>query len=378
MTKFKALARSGASNAEIGQTRRAHRRAKNSFGPMREQVNIMKVAYFTSKGWEKNYIESSGILKGTDVEFVFINESLNIDQIPEDTSFDAISVFVDSKISQEVLDKFTSLKFIATRSTGFDHIDIKATKKKGIVVASVPAYGENTVAEFAFALLLTLSRKVYQGYHRVREEGSFSQEGLTGFDLKGKTLGIIGTGHIGRHSIKIAQGFDMKVIANDAFPNKEMAKEMRFEYLSLDEVLANSDVITIHVPYMKETHHLINKDNINKIKKGAILINTSRGAVVETEAMVKALKDGILGGAGLDVLEEEDIVKNELDFLTKPDVEKRNLRTILQNHALIDMPNVIITPHNAYNTNEALERILNTTLENIKGFLAGKPVNQLK
>jgi D-lactate dehydrogenase len=338
----------------------------------------MRIAYFTSKGWEKDHIDKGDFLSGSDVEFVFFKGSVNEEEMPEDNSFDAISVFVDSKITKEILDKFPNLKFIATRSTGFDHIDTKATKKKGIVVSSVPGYGENTVAEFAFALLLTVSRKIYDCYHRVREEGSFSHDGLTGFDLKGKTLGVIGTGRIGRNTIKIAQGFDMKIMANDAFPNEKLAQEFGFKYFPLEEVFANSDVITLHVPYMKETHHLINEDNVRKIKKGAVIINTSRGAVIETKAMASALKEGHLGGAGLDVLEDEDIIKDELTFTTQEGQKKRDLKTALQNHALIDMPNVIITPHNAYNTNEALIRILNTTLDNIKGFIDGKPVNQLK
>ncbi|MEI6494785.1 MAG: NAD(P)-dependent oxidoreductase, partial [bacterium] len=156
------------------------------------------------------------------------------------------------------------------------------------------------------------------------------------------------------------------------------AKEAEFEYKSLDEVLALSDVVTIHVPYMPETHHLINKNNIGKIKKGALLINTSRGPVVETEALVDALKSGNLGGAGLDVLEEEGVTKDEMSFLYSTDKTEHNIKTVIANHILIDMPNVLITPHNAFNTWEALQRILNTTIENIAGFKNGQVVNEVK
>jgi len=180
---------------------------------------------------------------------------------------------------------------IATRSTGFDHIDLKAAKEKNIPIAYVPGYGDNTVAEFAFGLILNLSRKIYTGFDQIRETGSFSLEGLRGFDLNNKTIGIIGTGRIGRYMVKIAKGFGMKVIAFDVKPDENFAKEMSFQYLSLDDVLVQSDIISLHVPYMKETHHLINSQNISKIKKGALLINTSRGAVVETESLIRGLNE---------------------------------------------------------------------------------------
>ena len=258
---------------------------------------------------------------------------------------------------------------IATRSTGFDHIDLKAAKEKNIPIAYVPGYGDNTVAEFAFGLILNLSRKIYTGFDQIRETGSFSLEGLRGFDLNNKTIGIIGTGRIGRYMVKIAKGFGMKVIAFDVKPDENFAKEMSFQYLSLDDVLVQSDIISLHVPYMKETHHLINSQNISKIKKGALLINTSRGAVVETESLIRGLNEKILGGVGLDVLEEEGAIQDEKTLILYGRPEEHDLKTLIQNHVLIDMPNVIITPHNAFNTQEALQRILDTDLENIKSFI---------
>ena len=200
---------------------------------------------------------------------------------------------------------------------------------------------------------------------------------MRGFDLKGKTLGIVGTGHIGLHVARIANGFEMNVLAFDVAENKKLAKKLEFKYVSLEDLLKNSDIITLHVPYNKNTHHLINSQNINLIKKGAYLINTARGGIIETNALVKALDSGILTGAGLDVLEEECFIKEERQLLTKQFPETCNIKTMLQNHVLMQRENVIITPHNAFNSKEALERILATTVENIKGFAGGKAVNMV-
>ncbi|MEE8131611.1 MAG: NAD(P)-dependent oxidoreductase [Candidatus Paceibacterota bacterium] len=325
----------------------------------------MSIAFFEIENWEKDYLKNAL----PEQEILFSENKLNKDNLPAEKDADIISVFVGSKIDKEVIDNFPNLKLITTRSTGFDHIDLKTTKEKNIKTAYVPGYGDNTVAEMAFGLILTLSRKIYEAYDRIRETGSFSLEGLRGFDLKGKTIGIIGTGRIGKYMIKIAKGFDMNVIAFDAYPNKQLSKEMDFQYVDLDKLLGQSDIISLHIPYLKSTHHLINSGNINKIKKGAILINTSRGAVVETAALVKGLNERILSGAGLDVLEEEGATQDEKSFLLYGHPKEHDLKTILANHVLIDMPNVIITPHNAFNTQEALQRILNTDIENIKSFL---------
>lgn len=337
----------------------------------------MKIGFFGIKDWEKEYIEARKD-KMPEVDFWFSSEIISEEHLPAQTDFDAISVFVDSSVKAKVLEKLPNLKFIATRSTGFDHIDLNECKRKDIAVSFVPSYGENTVAEFAFGLLLTLSRKIYESYDRIRETGNWSFEGLQGFDLKGKTIGVVGTGRIGRHSIRIAQGFGMNVIGYDLHPDAKLAEEFGFEYKSLDNLLSAADVVTLHVPYLPETHHLINEKRLGQMKKGAILINTSRGAVVETEALVKALKSGHLGGAGIDVFEEEGVVKDEMDFLVSGKAEGHNLKTIIANHVLVDMPNVVLTPHNAFNTKEALERILDTTIENVTGYLSGKIINEVK
>ncbi len=334
----------------------------------------MKIAFFEIEPWEIDYIKP----KFSGVELFFSAEKLNKENSPQQKDMEIISVFVGSAVDKETISALPNLKLITTRSTGYDHIDLNAAKGKNIKLGFVPGYGDNTVAEFAFGLILNLSRKLYQAIDRVKEDESFSLEGLRGFDLNGRTIGIVGTGRIGCHMIKIANGFGMNVIAYDAFPKQELCDKLGFKYVSLDDLLSQSDVISLHVPNIPSTHHLINLQNIGKIKKGALLINTSRGAVVETEALVKALNDGILGGAGLDVLEEEGVVQDEKSLLLYGHPEEHNLKTVLANHVLIDMPNVIITPHNAFNTQEALQRILDADIENIKSFIEkGEPTYKI-
>jgi D-lactate dehydrogenase len=339
---------------------------------------MTKISFFGVKQWEGEYLKEKTAQVAPDAEVSFSEDILDKSHIPADTDADIVSVFVDSTVDGEVISKFPNLKFIPTRSTGYDHIDLPTCREKGIIVSSVPSYGENTVAEFAFALILSLSRKIFDGYDRIKERGSFSFDGLQGFDLKGKTIGIVGTGHIGRFSINIAKGFGMRVVAYDPFPNTELAKELGFEYKSFEDLLRESDVVTIHVPYLPTTHHMFNEEKFSLMKKTAILVNTSRGPIIDTQALVKALKDGTIAGAGLDVLEEEAVIKDEMEFLKKGTGEGHDLKTIVANHVLIDLPNVVMTPHNAFNTGEALRRILDTTVENIKNYLAGNPSNIVK
>ncbi|KKU99223.1 MAG: D-isomer specific 2-hydroxyacid dehydrogenase NAD-binding protein [Candidatus Jorgensenbacteria bacterium GW2011_GWC1_48_8] len=272
----------------------------------------MRIAFFEIEEWEKPRV------RGKFGEDVYLDEKkVDEDELSKENDFEIISIFVDSRITEKVLAHFPNLKFIATRSTGFDHIDLAACKKRNISVSYVPGYGD----------------------------------------------------------IKIAKGFGMKVIASDPYPDEKFAKEENFEYVSLEKLLSSSDIITVHCPYNEKTRHLINKENIRLIKKGAYLINTARGGIVETDALAGALEEGILAGAGLDVLEEEGETKEEMEFLRRGKFKEDELKTMLQNHMLMRMPNVLITPHNAFNSREALERILGTTLENIEGFLSGGPVN---
>lgn len=331
----------------------------------------MKLGFFEIEGWEKDIISER--FAGETISF--FEQKLDLDNLPPETDFEIISIFVNSKITSEVLKHFPNLKFITTRSTGFDHINSNACKEAGVAVSYAPGYGDNTVAEFAFGLILNLTRKMYHCIDRIKESGSFSLEGLRGVDIKGKILGVVGTGRIGKEVIKIAKGFGMSVIAFDPYPDNNFQKEAGFEYLSLEEVLKKSDIVTLHCPYLKSTHHLINKQNIMTMKKGSYIINTARGAIVETEALVQALQQGILAGVGLDVLEEEGEVKDELNILADGHPNEATLKNMLYDHILMEMPNVLVTPHNAFNTGEALERILNTTIQNIEGFSLGKPIN---
>lgn len=331
----------------------------------------MRIIYFYNEEWEQEYVKS----RLPDQKIVF--KAGYLGQYPEfqDGGAEALSIFVTSHLGKEELDRFPKLKFIATRSTGFDHIDLVETAKRGIKVSNVPSYGENTVAEQAFALLLCLSRKIYDSYKQIEQDGKFATEGLKGFDLKGKTIGIVGLGRIGIHTARIASGFEMNILAYDKFPNEQAIKDFGVKYVTLDELLAGSDIISLHAPYMPETHHLINLENVSKIKRGAYLINTARGGLVDTSALIRGLQDGTLAGAGLDVLEEENFMLDEMSLLNNPHPNADSLKTILENHYLIDHPRVIITPHNAFNTQEAIERIVNTTVENLRSLSTSNLLN---
>lgn len=331
----------------------------------------MKIGFFELEGWEENLVRE----QFPSEELYFSKDKIDTLTLPSENDFEILSVFVNSRLTREVLAHFPNLKFVVTRSVGYDHIDLTAAKERGIVVSYVPGYGDNTVAEFAFGLILNLTRKIYQGIDQIKESGSFALGGLRGMDLKGKTIGVVGTGRIGREMIKIAKGFGMAVLAHDPFPNAELTKELGFEYVDLETLLKNSDVASLHCPYNEKTHQLINKENAGLMKRGAYLINTARGPVVETEALIQALQAGILAGAGLDVLEEEGETKDELTYLSQGHPKEAELKTMLQNHILMEMPNVLITPHNAFNSQEAMQRILNVTLGNIRDFLAGKLTN---
>ena len=333
----------------------------------------MKIHYFSGETWEEAFVRAK--LPNEDITFY----EKPFAEYPELSDPDAtvLSIFMESHIGEAELARFPSLKLIATRSTGFDHIDLAAAKAHGVTVVNVPSYGENTVAEFAFGLILALSRRIIEADERVRTTGLFSPNGLRGFDLAGKTLGVVGTGRIGQHIITMANGFGMKVIGFDAYPNEERTKTLNFTYTSLPELLAASDVITIHVPYNADTHHLINRENIGSIKKGAYLVNTARGAVIDTAALIEALEKGELAGAGLDVLEDEGELNEEATLLTAPHPQEEKLRIALANNYLITHPRVIVTPHVAFNTIEAVERIIDTTIENIQQFESGTPKNTI-
>lgn len=330
----------------------------------------MKIAIFEAEPWEKVYIEK----RLSDHELLFSPDPLSESNVAQFKDVDCISIFVTSPLAQETLDKLPNLKLVTTRSTGFDHIDVPFCKTKNVIVMNVPHYGTHTVAEHTFALILGLTRKIYASIERTKL-GSFDHRELTGIDLFGKTLGVVGLGDIGTSVVKIAKGFGMHVVVYSHHPDEAVARKLGVSFLELKELFAVSDVVTLHVPYIKANHHLINKKNIKKFKKGSFLINTARGALIETEALLYGLEKGILGGVGLDVLEEETIIEEERQILTQHFQERPDFKTLYYNHVLMERENVIVTPHNAFNSKEALQMILDVTIQNIIDFDNHKPQN---
>ncbi len=331
----------------------------------------MKIAFFEIEEWEKPYLQEK--LSGH--ELIFSEHPLTEETIEEAKDAEILSVFIYSEAKKEILEHFPHLTMITTRSTGWDHIDTAYCKEKNIVVCSVPEYGTHTVAEHTFALLLAISRRLLPSLERAKR-GDFTLEGLRGFDLYQKTLGIVGVGNIGKSIIQIANGFGMDVIAYARKPDMELAQKLGFMYVDMDHLLATSDIITLHVPLTPETTHLINKDNIHKLKKGAVILNTARGGLIETEAIVVGLEEGILKAVGLDVLEEEVMIKEEKQLLSRHFLDKtEDMRTQLLNHVLLDRDEVLVTPHNAFNSTEALQRILDVTVENVVDFINQKQQN---
>ena len=330
-----------------------------------------KIVFFEIEDWEKPYLEKD--FQGK--VLVFRKDKLDLDNVSEVSDATVISSFIYSTFSKEVLEKLPKLKFIATRSVGFDHIDLNTCKEKGVNVSYIPKYGGDTVAEHTFALILAISRKLIPSVERTKK-GDFSPEGLTGFDLYGKTLGVIGAGHIGKKVIEMAKCFGMKIIIFTRTKDAELAKDSSVTFAQdLGLLLSSSDIVTLHLPHTKETEHIINMGNIGKFKKGSVLINTARGLLVETQAILDGLEKGILKAAGLDVLEEENPLKEERELLTSEYLSKCDIKTQLLNHILLTRDEVIITPHNAFNSTEALEQILSTTISNIKAYLSGNPEN---
>ena len=286
----------------------------------------------------------------------------------EDYGAEVISIFINSQLRKETLDKFTNLKLVLTRSTGFDHIDIDECKRRGIKLCNVPDYGDNTVVEFTFFLILSLLR----GINLTR---SVSANTAPGDELEGKIIGIVGVGRIGTKVAKIANAFGMKILYN-SHKNNQLVDSIGGSKVELKELLNSSNVVTLHVPLTKDTYHLINKDNIKYMKKGSYLVNTSRGAVVETEAIIEGIESKTLAGAALDVIEGEEFAGKEMEIIRKGE-NYDLIKLALEDSILKKYDNVILTPHIAYNTHEALERIIDETLENLSNMLKGKELRNV-
>ncbi len=325
------------------------------------------MAFYEVEPWQEEYLQKQ--LEGHELyffEYCLSSPDVIADEVRD---VDILSTMGRGHHpNKPALDRFQELKFIALRCTGFDHVDLEECKRRNITVSNVPAYGDNTVAEQGFCLLLALMRRFPQ-YNSMVAAEDFSV-GPIGFDLKGKTLGVVGAGRIGLYAIKIGRGFGMDVIAYDIIFNDFARETLGYEYVSLEELLKNSDVISLHAPYNKYTHHMINKDNIKLIKPGAVLVNTARGAIVELGALKQALEEGILSGAALDVIEGEELLLKDRTQLSQEETE-----IVEQVLSIIKRDNVVFTPHIAYYTREAAERILDTSIANIKAFLDGQPQN---
>jgi D-lactate dehydrogenase len=354
------------------------------------ELKRVKICFLETESLNEDFFRAQ---LGAGHELVFAD---GLDEVPADVEI--LSVFIHSTVSAEFLAGHPALRLIVTRSTGYDHIAVAEARDRGVTVCRVPNYGENTVAEHSFALLLALSRRLRESL-AAYSSNRFSYQALRGFDLMGKTFGIIGTGRIGLHAARIARGFQMEVLAYDLNTQPLVAATLDFEYVSFEELLGRSDVISLYIPLLPETRHMINRETLARCKRGVVLINTARGALVETDALLEALESGQAGGAGLDVLEDERVLQQAGTRIIgeeivshiqqsgtpepSPDYEEplqrrervEELRNLVRNSRLVERPDVIFTPHSAFNSTEAVARIDEQTVRGIRKFIEGTPVN---
>ncbi len=332
------------------------------------------IYFYDSSELDKRQLEDG--LKSTDHRWKFVKESVALDNLDPET--EVISVFVTSQVTAEMVEKLPKLKLIACRSTGFNNVPLAATDTRGITVVNVPTYGESTVAEYTFAMLLALTRKLVPSLGFLNREVDVST--LMGVDLHGKTIGVVGTGHIGQHVIKIAKGFEMRVVGFDPYGKEEVARELGFEYVELEELLKISDVVSLHAPFTPENKHLINAERLALMKPSAVLVNTARGELVDASALADALMHDKLAGAALDVLEGEQLFKmeEEVGLLRSHALPTNTGEQSVALMALNKLSNVILMPHNAFNTDGAIGRINATTCENIIKFWYGEVPNKVK
>lgn len=329
----------------------------------------MKVAIFSSKFYDRQFLDAANAKYGH--ELVYFEPQLNRDTAILASGFPAVCVFVNDQPDAKTLEILASngTRLLALRSAGFNHVDLKAAATWGITVVRVPAYSPHAVAEYTVGLMLSLNRKIYRAYNRVRE-GDFALNGLMGFDFHGRNIGVIGTGKIGQIVLQIMKGFGCQLLAYDLYPNED-CKAMGVKYVELPELFAASDAITLHCPLTPQTYHLINREAIAQMKPGVMLINTSRGALVDTEAVIQGLKTRQIGALGLDVYEQEEnlFFEDLSNDIIEDDVFQR----------LLTFPNVIVTGHQAFFTQEAVSNIADTTLSNITDFEQGNPCsNEVK
>jgi D-lactate dehydrogenase len=325
---------------------------------------MIKVAVYDTKPYDKEHLLRAS--EGVPIEWKFWEFRLSPDTARSAEEAQAVCPFVNDQLDRACLEQLasTGVKLVALRSTGYNNLDVPAAKELGIAATRVAVYSPYAVAEHAVSLLLTLNRKIHRAYNRVREL-NFSLQGLVGMDLHGKTAGIVGTGKIGRVMAEILRGFGMRVVGYDPFPNQEWANTHRIEYVDQKRLLEQSDVVSLHVPLTAETRHLVNEEALKVMKRGLILVNVSRGALIDTAALINGLKSGQLGGVALDVYEEEEgIFFEDLSGGVLQDDELARLLTF---------PNVLITSHQAFLTREALDDIARTTVANLRALESGQP-----
>ena len=338
-------------------------------------VGMLKIIFFDVEDYETDVLKQACEGK---YDYKLINSPLNdmTDFSENILKADVISCFTTSRVTGNILKKFSNLKLIALRSVGFNHIDIDYCKENDIAVETTANYGNKSVAEFAFGLMIDVSRKITRAYNDLVQEVVNPHLSM-GFELGGKTIGIIGLGAIGSEMARLAHGFDMNILGFDIRENVELEEKYGVKYTNFDSLLENSDVISLHAPLTKENHHLFNEESIKKMKPSAVLINTARGELVDSQALYNALSSGAICGAGLDVLEFEESLSNP-DYLVDIDrLSNNSLKKTILNTRLLKLENVIITPHMAYDTIEAVTRILNTTIENINAFSEGRIQNNV-
>ena len=325
------------------------------------------VAVFDSKPYMKQVLLEQSRER---FAFRFFDHHLTVDTIASAIGFKVICIFVNDTADAAVVERLGELgvEMIALRCAGYNNVDLNACAKHGISVARVPAYSPNSVAEFAVAMIMSLNRRIYRAHARVRE-GNFSLDGLVGFELNGKTAGIVGTGRIGKCAVDILLGFGCRILAYDPYPDPDLAKTSRVNYVELDTLFDESDIISLHLPLFPATKHLINADAIAKMKRGVMFINTSRGGLVDTAALIDGLKTGHIGSAGLDVYEEEGdyFFEDYSDTVIADDILAR----------LMTFNNVVVTSHQGFLTGEALTNIADTTLDNIEEFVQGRRGKEL-
>ena len=323
-----------------------------------------RIIFFDIKDYDREFFEKYG--KNYNYEMSFFKSRLSLENVHLTKGYDVVCAFTNDDIGKETIDAMAEngVRLLAMRCAGFNNVSLKDIHNRFKVVR-VPAYSPHAIAEYTVGLILAVNRKINKAYVRTRE-GNFSINGLMGVDLYGKTAGIIGTGKIGQILIKILKGFDMKVIAYDLFPNQKVAEELGFEYVSLDELYANSDIISLNCPLTKDTQYMINRRSMLKMKDGVILVNTGRGQLIDSADLVEALKDKKIGAVALDVYEEEEnyFFEDKSNQVIEDDILGR----------LLSFYNVLITSHQAYFTKEAVGAITVTTLNNIKDFVEGKPL----